>query len=135
MQSSDFSFRPSREEIPDDVLARCDSLKSALKMCIGISGMQVKEVAFNLGLDDKHLTRMLSENPNDQRHFPPDLIDKLQDCCGNEIPLRWQALRRGYGLHRLKSALEKENELLQKQLAEQQMKLSTIQEFLKGVRV
>jgi len=56
------------------------------------------------------------------------------EVCGNEIPLRWLALSRGYGLFRLKSEVELENERLKAELSAQEAKLATIMEFMQKVK-
>lgn len=127
-------FDRCKDEISDDVVARCPSMKAAIKLCVEVSGLCVKEVAFHLDRDEKWVSRVLADNPEDTRHFPPDLLGKLMDICGNEIPMRWLALHRGYGLHKLKSRLEEENEALQRQLEEERRKFETITEFMKTVR-
>lgn len=125
---------PIIDEVPDSAIKACKDFRSALRLCIARSGLERKEVAFYLGLQESHLSRMLTDNPEDNRHFPPDKITELMNITQNNIPLRWLALSRGYGLYRLKSEVELENEQLKEELARQQGKLETIQEFLKNVK-
>lgn len=127
-------FSRCTDEITDEVVGRCQSMKAAIKLCVEVSGLCVKEIAFQLDREEKWVSRVLADNPDDNRHFPPDLLGKLMDVCGNEIPLRWLALSRGYGLHKLKSRLEEENETLQRQLEEEQRKMETIMEFMKQIK-
>lgn len=90
-----------QEEISDATVQNCKTLKDALNLCIMVSGLSVKEVAYHLGYEEhpEQLSRML----NTGAHFPPEKIDQLMDVCGNEVPLRWQVLKRGYGTYRLKN--------------------------------
>jgi hypothetical protein len=123
MQGS-LAFHHTVEEISDE----------AIKLCVEVSGMCVKEVAFNLDREEKWLSRVLADNPDDHRHFPPDLLNNIMNICDNEIPLRWLSLSRGYGLHRLKSELERENDDLKSRLVEQEQRLATITDFIKQVK-
>lgn len=119
--------------ITDDmIMARCRSLTAALDYCIEARPFTREQVAFHLGCDVGHLNRQL--NPHDRSHFNPDMIDALQKLCGNIIPLRYQALASGYGLHRLKSALEQENERLTRERDQLQRDLEVIKDFMREVR-
>lgn len=131
MEQGALTFTSRDGDISDDIVQRCRSLKHAIKLCIEVSGLPLKDVAFQLDVAEKSLSRMLADNPDDHRNFPPELINKLMDVCHNEIPLRFQALTRGYGLHRLKSALELEVERLKGELAWEKEKRQAIQEFLR----
>lgn len=122
--------RPIVEALTDDQVLALPSLTAACFRCIDTSGLQDKVICLQLDIDAPVLSRARSGAAN----FPPDKIDALMDLCGNEVPLRWQALRRGYGMVRLKSAVEMENERLRAQLAESQKKLETITEFMREVR-
>lgn len=122
-------------DLPDEYILRCRDLKHALKLCVEVSGIPFKDVAFQMDLPEKSISRMLADNPDDHRHFPPELINPLMNICHNEIPLRWQALTRNYGLHRLKSALELENERLKAVVHEQAKEMSIIKNFLKEVKL
>lgn len=129
-----FPFVEKKEEISEVLIRKCRDMKAAIKLSIEISGLPLKEVAFHLDMPDKTLSRMLADNPEDNRHFPPDKIPSLMNITQNEIPLRWLAVSRGYGLFRLKSEIEMENERLKTELAAQEAKLATITEFLKTVK-
>lgn len=134
MAQGSLPFATTIQEISDaEIMRRCKSQRDALRVCVELSGLAPKDVAYQLEIDPAHFSRMISGG-EDRRHFPPDLGDKLMDICGNEVPLRYAALSRGYGLHKLKSRLEEENEALQRQLDEQQVKLRAITEFLKEVK-
>ena len=133
MDQGSLLFSRRNDDVSDDALHRCPSLKHALRLCIEVTGLPLKEIAFRLDMPDKTLSRTLVENSEDHRNFPPELIPLLMDVCENEIPLRWLSLARGYGLFRLKSEVEIENERLKAELAAQEAKLATITEFLKTV--
>jgi len=121
-------------DLPDDIILNCRDLKHAIKLCVEVSGLPLKDVAFQLDIPDKSLSRMLADNPEDHRNFPPELIDLIMDVCHNEIPLRWQALRRNYGLHKLKSALELELEKTKRELAEERLEKQIMMKLVKEMR-
>jgi len=129
-----FPFVEKKEEISEALIRKCRDMKAAIKLSIEISGLPLKEVAFHLEMPDKTLSRMLADNPEDNRHFPPDKISALMNITQNEIPLRWLALSRGYGLFRLKSEVELENERLKAELAAQKQKIETITEFMQSIK-
>lgn len=83
-------------EIADELVRELPDLRAAILACIKVSGLPLKAVAYDTGIEYSHLSKMVKGNSADPRHFPPEKIDLLQDVCGNEIPLRWQMLRRGY---------------------------------------
>lgn len=122
--------RPVVESLTDEQVAALPTLTAACFRCIDTSGLQDKVICLQLDIDAPVLSRARSGAAN----FPPDKIDDLMNLCGNEIPLRWQNLRRGYGMVRLKSAVEMENEKLRAELADQRKKLDTITEFMREVR-
>jgi len=134
MDQGNLIFERRHDDVTDDVLLRCQSLKHALRLCIEVTGLPLKEVAFRLDMPDKSLSRMLADNPDDHRNFPPESINHLMDVCENEIPLRWQALSRGYGLVRLKSEVESENERLKAEVERLQRDRDVIVGFLREAK-
>lgn len=134
MEQGNLAFSIKKEEIQDATIAKCKDLRAALRLCIEISGLERKDVAFQIGILDNHLSRMLAENSEDNRHFPTEKIAFLMDICGNEIPLRWMAMSRGYGLYRLRTALEIENEKLKTELDRERREREVILKAFKEVR-
>jgi plasmid maintenance system antidote protein VapI len=133
MEQGVLKLQAKRDEVADSAISKCKDLRAAIRLCIETSGLQVKEVAFDLNLNKDHLSRMVN-NDGDPRHFPPELIDKLQDVCGNEIPLRWQAMRRNYGLYELKSAQDLKIERLELELEEERREKSLMMKIVKEMR-
>lgn len=105
-------------EIDLALVHRQKSLLAAIQLCIQAAGLQEKEVYLPLGIDASHWTRIMKGDA----HFPLDRLGPLMDLCGNEAPLMWLAHHRGFGLHRLETALERENRELREQLAEEKRK-------------
>jgi len=79
------------------------NLTAAVEMSMRMARLEKKEAAFLLGLEPGHFARML--NPNDNSHFPPDLLDVAMDKFHNEFILEWQAWKRGKVIY-TKSQLE-----------------------------
>jgi len=126
---------PVKDEIPDSVIAKCKDFKSAIRLCIEASGLERKEVGFALSLQDAHLSRMLADvNGSEERHFPVNLLQKLMAACGNDVPLRWLALQRGFGLYRLKTELELENERLRQELDNKEREHKTMLKMFRELK-
>lgn len=100
--------------------SRCTDLRHALRMCVEMSGIPHKEICYRLDIENGHLSRMLSQSddPQQTRHFPTEKINELMNVCGNEIPLQYLALSRGYGLLQTNWKLEREVVNLKKELAD-----------------
>lgn len=124
-------FHVNNEEISDAVIVgKCPTLKHAIVFCADLSQIPYQDLAFQLDMEYKHFTRCM--NVNDDRHFPPDKFNDLMDVAGNEVPLRWLALKRGYGLHRLKTAVELENEELRKKVEMMERERLAVVSFFKS---
>lgn len=103
-------------DVSDAVIKTKNCLTDAVFFSIEVAGLQPKAVCIDLLIDGATLSKIKSGT----RHFPPDKIEPLMDITGNEIPLRWLALKRGYGLVRLQSEVERENALLLEHIADLQ---------------
>ncbi|WP_020408953.1 hypothetical protein [Hahella ganghwensis] len=114
------------EAVGDDVIDRLPDMQSALVLAITASGLQEKQIHLELKIAAAQWTRIKSG----QAHFPQNLLCEFMDIVGNEIPLRWLAMHRGYGLVRLRTEVEAENETLRAQNAALQEKLAHFEEFL-----
>lgn len=124
--------RPIKEIITDqEVMVRCRSMRDAIKLCVSLAPVDEQVVCIEIELDQAQWSRFKSG----KAHFPDDKLSLLEDCCGNEIPTRYKALSRGYGLVKLKSELEKDNDRLMALLDQRDQELSVIKKFLKDTRV
>ena len=118
-----------------EIIRECKSFKDALRMAAKKSGRSMKVIALELQerghkIDEATLSLSLSENPSQKKNFPSEAIDDFITVTNN-IPTRYLALKQGYGLVRLKSELEMENEKLKEQLEEERKKLDIIKEFMR----
>jgi hypothetical protein len=73
------------------------SLTEAVALTIDGSGICRKAMADRLGIESRHLNRML--NGCDNRHFPPDLLRVVMAECKSTLPLEWLAWSMGYAIH------------------------------------
>ena len=97
---------PDHQDVSDAKLLALKDKHTALVLCMNISCLEDKEIYGPLGLDQAQFSRI----KNGSMHFPPNLEDPLMDVCGNEIPLRYSALKRGKQLAPLRSTLEQKLE-------------------------
>lgn len=82
-------------DVPRHMIERCETMREALRLCWKVSGLELKEMADDLGIDVKHLSRMLGSNEDDPRHFPPNKLVDLMVICRNAVPLRWLSIQMG----------------------------------------
>ena len=118
--------RRNGDSIQIEDIARRDTLTKAIIFSFDVAGLNDATVCAELGIDAATYSKIKSGS----RHFPPDKIPDAMDLAGNDIPLRWLAHKRGCGVFKLQSELERENEDLKRKLAEQSKKFEHFTEFL-----
>lgn len=116
-----------------DALPTIQSLPHAIAKCAEIAGAQDKVVAIDTGIDQPTWTRIKSGEAG----VRGDFLERLMDAYGNDLPLFWLCLRRGYdprSLHRLETDVERElrEERIRREAAERE--LETIKRFMKETR-
>jgi predicted XRE-type DNA-binding protein len=94
------------DEVSTQVIGRRKSLLDAINLCIDVSGLDDKEIGFALGIDAGHLSNIRKGKTG--CNFPTNKLDDLMTLCGNEIPLVWQAMKRGKGLVMLEGEAERQ---------------------------
>jgi hypothetical protein len=87
-------------------IGRCSNLLAAINLCIDESGLDDNEIRLALGIDPGHWSHIRKGKAG--CHFPTNKLDDLQVVCNNEIPLIYQALKRGKGLHLLETEAERQ---------------------------
>lgn len=127
-QQLPLSRRAVVTDIPEALIARQPSMSAAIALCIQASGLQESEVCLTLEIDPGHWTRIKKGDA----HFPPNKLNPLMDLCGNEIPLRWLARSRGYGLVLLKSEAERQRDEAESALQAERQKTQLLMELLQG---
>ena len=129
---------PLSEETADqEILIRCKTFKDALRLAREKSGKSEQLISYELNdkghkIDQSTLSLALSDNPSQKKNFPTEAIDDFVNIT-NEIPLRYLALKRGYGLIKLKSTLELELEKERAEKEELQKKLTYFEELISKV--
>ena len=102
-------------EAPPELVSRKQTLLAAIVLCVQLSGLDDKEVYLTLEIDAGHWSRIMKGDA----HFPVDKLSDLMSLCGNEAPLQWLALKRGYQLVMLKSAAERRIDELERALVKE----------------
>ena len=114
--------RMAATDVPDDLIARQQSMTAAVNLCITASGLGDKEIYITLGIDPGHWTRI----KQGKAHFPVDKLNELQDLCGNEIVLRWQNMSRGYRMVPIEDVKDQRIRELEQRVAEQTKEIETL---------
>lgn len=127
----------AREEVPLQIISSCRTLSSTVRLMITSSGYSEDQVGCALGYSTSHWSEILNGKKNlpwEKNGEGKGGLKEAMDFCASDLPLRWLALSRGYGLFRLKSEVELENERLKAELSAQEAKLATIMEFMQKVK-
>lgn len=100
----------ARRVVPQDVsldtiLKRRDLL-GAINLMFDASGLDDKEIYSVLDIDPGHFSNI--RRGKQGCHFPTNKLDAAMDLCQSEVPLIWQAYKRGKGLHLLESEAERQ---------------------------
>jgi hypothetical protein len=114
-----------QEHVPDEIVKKLQSMSAAINLSILSAGMEPKEAYMALDIDKGVWSRILMNQAN----FPHEKYTTLEDVTGNDIPLRWLALRKNRELKPMKSALEEQNEKLKTENTE----LRKENELLRGL--
>lgn len=132
-QQLDLRVIGSPVSVDVEEINRQQTWASALSLCANKSGLQDKLIAADIGVDNAVWSRFKSG----QNSPSGEQLDKLMDRCGNEAPLFWLLLRRGYdprSLRRIESDVERENRRLRERLAamesEREIEMRTVQKML-----
>lgn len=115
-------------------VSRQPSWASALSLCANKSGLQDKLIAADVGVDNAVWSRFKSG----QNAPSGEQLDKLMTRCGNEAPLHWLLLKRGYdprSLRRIETDVERENRELRERLvameSEREIERRTIRDLMR----
>lgn len=114
-----------------EMVGRQSSFLAAINLCVQLCGLDGKEIASALGIQQAQWSRIMSG----EAHMPPDKINDLMDLCGNEAPLVWLANSRGYGLHLLRSEAERQRDEALTELAKARDREEMLRDLLiRGAR-
>lgn len=103
-----------QEPVPDEVVRKQPNMSAAINLSITAAGMEPKEAYISLDIDKGVWSRIMMG----QAHFPHEKFTTLEDITGNDIPLRWLALRKDREVRPMKTALEKQVEELNMKVEE-----------------
>lgn len=119
--------QPMSVELQEEIVRRCRDRLDALWKSYEVSGLAPKQVFEPLGINQATFSKIQHGNA----FLDPQKQFAWMDLVGNEIPLRFDAFRRGYELVPVKTSLEAENERLRGELAEQGRVMARLVEMLR----
>jgi hypothetical protein len=122
--------RHSGADVSDEVIDEMPTMLAAIDLAQKVAGLDDQQVCAALQIDPGQWSRVKSSQAN----FPTNKYVEFMNVCGNEIPLRWLAIRRGYELRRLLSSVEEELQRTKAELAEEKAKNETITRFVRETR-
>lgn len=79
------------EMAPWPLVERCEDEIAALQLCVQLSRLHYDTVAFKLGIDKGHFTRIMAGHGN----LPEKKRTQLMSICRNLAPLQFACLRFG----------------------------------------
>lgn len=118
-------------EVALDEVRRQPSGSAVIGLCASKSGLLDKVIAPHLGAQEAVWSRIKSG----QNNLSLEQLDKLMDRCGNEAPLQWLLLRRGYdprSLRKLESETERALRQAQEALESERNKVRVLTDALHG---
>jgi hypothetical protein len=118
-------------------IAREKTLGGAIGLCVKAAGLEPKEAMDALRVDGKPLDKAQWsrwESGGEGVVWPK--LMALMDFCGNDAPLLWMNMARGYDLssiRRRETELERELRLAQEEVAQLRHDKRVLTEALRGV--
>ena len=89
------------------LVAKCQDEVQALQLCVQLSRFAYETVAFKLGIDRGHFTRIMQGHG----HLPARKRTQLMALCGNLAPMQYDCLRFGFKLREDEDLDQREAEL------------------------
>lgn len=121
-------------KIPDDyqraTALKCRSSHHALLKCVEISDLTAKQIYSPLGIEQSQWSRIVAGTA----YLNHDLRSPLMELCGNDVPLLYEGIQRGYELTRVKTDLEARLQQAEADLADKDRVIRYLGEMLRGVR-
>lgn len=106
---------------------------AAISLCATKSGKLDKVIAADIGAQEAVWSRIQTTG----KGFSLEQLSQLMDTCGNEAPLEWLLLVRGYdprSLRKLESESERQLRLAREEIAALQHRHAVMVDLLKEVR-
>lgn len=95
----------TRPELVDwNLVARCEDELAALQLCVHLSRLSNETIAFKLGIDKGHWSRIMQG----RGHLPARKRTQLMSICGNLAPMQFDCMKFGFKLreHDVEAELE-----------------------------
>jgi len=86
--------RTKPELVDWNVVAKCDDELAALQLCVHLSRLSNETIAFKLGIDKGHWSRIMQG----RGHLPARKRTQLMSICGNLAPMQFDCLKFGFKL-------------------------------------
>ena len=85
----------SKPELVDwNIVAKCEDELAALQLCVHLSRLANETIAFKLGIDKGHWSRIMQG----RGHLPARKRTQLMSICGNLAPVQFDCLKFGFKL-------------------------------------
>lgn len=108
----------------------CRTMTDALRLSMRVSSLTPDELREEMGIDSGHWSRIFGG----KAHFPHDRLIEFMERAGNDIPLDWQAWKRGKGTVLLEDEKDRQIRELQAQLEAERIEREAITKFMREVR-
>lgn len=86
--------RTKPELVDWNIIAKCEDELAALQLCVHLSRLSHETIAFKLGIDKGHWTRIMQG----RGHLPARKRTQLMSTCGNLAPVQFDCLKFGFKL-------------------------------------
>lgn len=123
-----YRVEPLSIELQEQIVRRCKSRHDAMRKCYEASGLTPQQLGARLALSEGQVSKILGGS----KFLDPELYFNLFDVCGNEIPLRYDALHRGYELRPILNDAEAKIASLEKALSEERQLTRRLSDMLIG---
>jgi len=77
-----------------NVVAKCEDELAAIQLCVHLSRLSNETIAFKLGIDKGHWSRIMQG----RGHLPARKRTQLMSICGNLAPMQFDCLKFGFKL-------------------------------------
>lgn len=86
------------------LIARCEDELAAIQLCVHLSRLSNEAIAFKLGIDKGHWSRIMQG----RGHLPARKRTQLMSICGNLAPAQYDCMKFGFKMqeHNVEAELE-----------------------------
>jgi hypothetical protein len=86
--------RTKPELVDWNLIAKCEDELAAIQLCVHLSRLSNETIAFKLGIDKGHWSRIMQG----RGHLPARKRTQLMAICGNLSPMQFDCLKFGFKL-------------------------------------